>query len=308
MYSIIGSGFGLYGYLPALILQQNNLVVLPVAYREKLLARQELAFTLKKIRWVPDEDTALAIADTVILATRPASQFDLVRRCLEFPNIRGFILEKPVSTDPSVALGLLDELNQVGAEYAVAYTLEFTSWQPRIIWPTRLDEKVVISWNFMAHHFTHDLTNWKRKHSQGGGVLRFFGIHIIAMLAQYGYQEVQASVLQGHLGDEPYKWDAVFLGVSRPPCYVSVNSRSDDHCFLIESGNPNCRVKLLEPFAEEKGVEFLDRRVPVLARMIDSFETRRQRFSGNAFYTRVNDLWAQAEAYTPSTVTPTKHS
>jgi len=39
MFTIIGSGFGLYGYLPALLLDEESYVVLMVGMREKLLAQ-----------------------------------------------------------------------------------------------------------------------------------------------------------------------------------------------------------------------------------------------------------------------------
>ena len=42
MYSIIGSGFGLYGYLPAIIKLHKKGVVLPEKYKEKILLRPEL--------------------------------------------------------------------------------------------------------------------------------------------------------------------------------------------------------------------------------------------------------------------------
>ena len=93
MYTILGSGFGIYGYMPCLVGRKNVQVVLPRDYREVVESRPELNFALELIEWVPDSYTALSLAHSAIIAKRPQDQVNLVHDCLEFPNIKRLILE-----------------------------------------------------------------------------------------------------------------------------------------------------------------------------------------------------------------------
>jgi hypothetical protein len=295
MYTIIGSGFGLYGYLPALVSDLNQEVVLPLAYKEKIKMRVELAFTLSKVKWVADIDTALSIADTVIVAIVPMNQPSLVNHCLTFPNIRRFVLEKPLASSPKLALELLNQLSEEKRGYTVAYTLAHLSWQSKFIWPTQTESTVTVTWNFMAHHFANDLKNWKRSHSKGGGVLRFFGIHLIAMLSVRGYDNVHSLSLHGRILDEPEYWEAIFTGPELSVCHVKVNSRSYNQCFNIECEGGLSLLKLTEPFALENSIDNLDKRLPILARVIQELEMNSCSITSVELFERINNLWMEAE-------------
>ena len=74
IHAIIGSGFGLYGYLPALTEEFGASVVLPEQYRDKAASRPELVRFLGGVRWESDLDRALAVASTVVIAATPAAQ------------------------------------------------------------------------------------------------------------------------------------------------------------------------------------------------------------------------------------------
>ena len=52
---IVGSGFGLYGYLPALVEVGKMNVILPGRYKDKFLARSELKIYADYIHWVSDD-------------------------------------------------------------------------------------------------------------------------------------------------------------------------------------------------------------------------------------------------------------
>ena len=76
------------------------------------------------------------------------------------------------------------------------------------------------------------MDTWKNKHSHGGGVLRFYGIHVIALLAHVGYNNIIKSKLSLDLAGNPYQWSAIFSGKDVPNINVSVNSRSEKNLFL----------------------------------------------------------------------------
>jgi predicted dehydrogenase len=298
MYAIIGSGFGLYGYLPAIVNGKDKTVVLPCAYESKVRARTELAFTLPHIRWVDDEITALSMASTVVIAVPPQRQFELVSRCLTLPLIEKFVLEKPLAVTPALAAELVSNLDLAKKRYRVAYTLLNTTWHQRLTWPklSTPDAVISINWTFMAHHFASQLNNWKRLQKCGGGVLRFYGVHLVALLAYHGYDDVCCSVLEGKDPREPECWNAIFNGPGLPYCHVLIDSKSATKQFIVVhriAAKENAILEMIDPFDQEirKGDD--DARVSVIKRLIDSFENNDRFYT--LFYKRVNTLWQKIE-------------
>jgi hypothetical protein len=294
MFTIFGSGFGLYGYLPALVEHLGVEVVLPQPYKTKVRSRPELGGTLSKIRWVKDHDEALTLADGVVIATPPQFQGEIVERCISRPNIKHLALEKPLAVTPGLAASLLARLDASGVQYVIAYTLLHLNWYNDLSWPSDPDAEMEVNWSFQAHHFSHDLHNWKRVHAQGGGPLRFFGVHILAMLASQGYSHVTSSQLDGDVPGEPERWKATLSGPGLPECRVSVDSRSPKSCFEITSkGKEHPLIALHDPFALEKATSDADPRVAVLAEILGQLTTGNASLSD--VYKLTNDLWMQAE-------------
>ena len=198
MLGILGSGFGLYGYLPAVVGLGLTPVLLPERYRIKFLARDELKTLETHIHWIDSDQALLESVTTLIVAKRPADQ------CAELPNyvacsqIKKIVLEKPLATNPTAALEMLDRVKASGKQCCAGFTFRFTSWaaplQYRLVNSSNSSKEVwQLKWHFMAHHYSNNLPNWKRQNVQGGGALRFFGIHVIALLAEWGYSHVDSS-------------------------------------------------------------------------------------------------------------------
>ena len=297
MFTVVGAGFGVYGYLPALIECYGDAVILPEEYRAVVIARPELERYRAHIRWAADIASALERASAVVVAVRPASQPGVVVRCCEMPNITRLVLEKPLAVSPQLAGGVLATLARCGKRYRIGYTLLNTSWSRDLDWPQDASEgrHVRIDWSFMAHHFTHSLPTWKRAHSQGGGVLRFYGIHVVALLARQGYRDVAEASLAGAEPDQPSEWRARFSGPGLPDCSVSVDSRAGESTFAISAEAGRRRmVELRDPFDDPRGgARGGDRRIPVL---VDFLETFRE--SDGAYldlYERTNALWGAVE-------------
>lgn len=292
MFAIVGSGFGLYGYLPAVVEALGEVVLLPAAYRAKVEARHELHPYLDAIRWVPDARSALDVATGVVIATPPARQVEVATLCLQLPEMRTLVLEKPLAPSPREAQALLEALRRSGKRYRLGYTFLHTGWANSHVLGKG---PVSITWTFMAHHFAQGLSNWKREHAQGGGPLRFFGVHLLALLARHGYREARSSTLQGGAPGEPERWEAVLAGPGLGDCRVLVDSRRDDQAFRIESGG-RALVDLRDPYESEPASGEADRRVAVLERLLRTFE---EEDSGHdALYEEVNRLWMRTEDVT----------
>ena len=82
MYTIIGKGFGLYGYLPAVI-QNKSRLILPIEYKSTIENRDDIRKYLNYLIWADDISDAIFKADNIILAIPPMEQFNFI-----FKNVK----------------------------------------------------------------------------------------------------------------------------------------------------------------------------------------------------------------------------
>jgi predicted dehydrogenase len=300
MFAILGSGFGLYGYLPALVAEGER-VSLPQRYRARLMSRAELAHYDEVVQWFRDEREALAHADAAVIALRPSDQVDWIARCLAGDGVRRLLLEKPLAPSPGSAATVLADLICAGVPFRIGYTFRYTAWASslREFVAARPSGRLTVEWRFLAHHYRHDLHNWKRFTSQGGGAVRFYGIQLIAFLAEVGYAEVVDSLVAGRDPDDAECWRAVFSGAGLPRCEVVVDARSSQNSFAIRhaaddgSGTPLFAGD--DPFSSpDVGAgEGIDRRVPILAAHIRSLAHDGDRYV--VLCQAINRLWQDVE-------------
>lgn len=300
MYAIAGAGFGLYGYLPAIAGGRGGTVVLPESTRAKFEARPELAPFAGAIRWAPDLDAALARASVAVIAVPPAEQPGVVARCLRNPGIGALVLEKPVAAMPAEARAVLDAIEKAGRRCRVGYTLLETAWADRLLEaPAAAGEPLDLEWSFLAHHFAKGVATWKRNHAQGGGALRFYGIHLVAVLARLGYRDATRSLLTGADPGEPERWLATVTGPGLGDGTVVLDCRSPATVFRLvrqRAGFERRLVDLADPFESDPPADGTDRRVAPVARLLATLdepdEPHRSRLA------EVHRLWERIEAVT----------
>ena len=307
MIAILGSGFGLYGYLPALVKGCGQRVVLSERHREPFAQRPELARFADDVVWERDEASALFRAEGAVLALPPGDQSEWIARCLERPGLKRILVEKPMATSPQAARALLEDLVRSGKIIRVGYTFRYTNWAEKMTAALRQGrggKRLLIQWSFLAHHFRHDLRNWKRFTKSGGGAIRFYGIQLIALLAQLGYRGVISSRSFGHSPDVVDKWTASFDGPGLPECDVVLDTRSATEKFgaelLFNSATEANLVfaDMKDPFESTtiESLEGLDRRVPVLSRLCRSLWE--QAIDEDAWYKATIELWRVVEEKT----------
>jgi len=274
MITIIGSGFGLYGYLPALVLGCDVDVALPERYRGKFEARKELANCAPRVHWFPDEAAALAVSVGLVLAVRPTDQAMWIARCLALPCLRTLLLEKPLAATPQESASLLDALERSGKSFMIDYTFAYLAWRRRLVSAVERSTLVRVVWKFRAHHFSTNIDNWKRRHSEGGGVLRFYGIHLLALAAELGYVDVEFSQLMWRSSDEPDRWIAQLSGPRLATLEIVVESDAEATEFTIATDDNVSLLALRDPFDQIAGnfsQPQLDRRVSVLTDVCRDF-------------------------------------
>ena len=296
MYSIIGSGFGLYGYLPAIIKIHKKGVVLPEKYKEKILLRPELKEFEKDITWVKDRDEALMRTTDLIIAVPPNIQYSIVKKIVKKTNIKTVYLEKPIAPTVEMSNELLKLLDLSKVNYVIGYSFLYLDLHDKFNSLTGESQEIYWNWTFMAHHFLMNLNNWKRYHDVGGGVLRFYGIHVIAFLSMCGYRDVKTSTLIEHQATEPHIWQASISGEKLPICHVKIDCKSNQQMFNISNEKFDNIVSLEDPFnlvVEDLG--FLDRRVAVLIKTLNTeLDTK---YKLKQMYANINKLWGKVEKF-----------
>lgn len=150
MFAILGSGFGLYGYLPALIGVGED-VILPQRYAARFATRRELACFAPQIHWAQDAPDALDQADGVVIALRPADQCEWAAKCLARSRISRLILENPLAPTPEAAGALHRDLVRSGKAFRIGYTFRYTPWAAdlRASCRTPSPAELVIRWSFL---------------------------------------------------------------------------------------------------------------------------------------------------------------
>ncbi len=289
--TILGGGFGLYGYLPALLQSCQATVILPTRYQEHFKARDDIRSLSHKIEWLDDQETILSLCDAVVFALPPEQQFKWVQKSLAHKNISHLFLEKPLASTPQLGHALLDQLESSGKKFRIGFNFRYTDWGKALLNNTHPIHR--IQWHFRAHHYANNIQTWKRSHTTGGGALRFYGIHLIALLAEAGYCNVNLSRIQAKQTDEVENWQAELTGANLPVCQLSVHTNSDDTRFLV-ANNSGSLYADLQPFQVQKNTnDIMDKRIPYLVEgLLDLFQKENAYYP---WYRQANLLWSNIE-------------
>lgn len=302
MIGIIGSGFGLYGYLPAALHQEDNVLLVEKA-RQTFSQRHELRHFADRIIWVDDVEELLRQADTLIISTPPAVQEAYVRRVVGcFKNIKNFILEKPLATDPERSASLLKLLQKHKTNFRINYSFLYTDWFAKLEGMIVSDEnnrerfEIDVFWNFKAHHYARDISSWKRSTDAGGGAVNFFGIHLIAVAARLKFNRILSVKTRGVQNDVS-GFESVLTRENGDVFRVRVNTDSETSLFKVTLRKPAFADQSVtiytseSPFEPPLQINELDLRVPVLTRVINDMQSEKTGDDLRTFYEDVNDLW-----------------
>ena len=269
--AILGSGFGLYGYLPALHALSCR-IVLPARYRATIERRPELSQLASHITFVANENEAIELAEAVVIARRPADQLDLIPSLLHRQKLQRLLLEKPLAPNPAAALRLEDQIATSGKIVRTGYLFGYTGWgRDLIARAAELNGDLHIRWRFRAHHYAAGLSNWKRADAEGGGALRFYGIQLISLLAALGFDQIEASRLKAACPGEAESWDATLMTRKGARCFVELDSNAAQSLFSVTAPALGVAISRQDPFDAVSGNG--DRRVSLLVSLCREFLT-----------------------------------
>tara|TARA_X000000950_G_scaffold192990_1_gene232737 strand:- start:2218 stop:3066 length:849 start_codon:yes stop_codon:yes gene_type:complete len=182
---IIGSGFGIYGYLPAAI--SFSKIYLNKKYKKKIQKRKDLKKHINKISWYLNIKSIINQIDHVIIAQKPKNQINIVRKILKYSLPRYFFLEKPIANTPLRSLNLINLLKKNKVKFSTGYLFKYLNWYKFLNNNLNQNKKFKIIWEIKKKSSNN---TWKYNHHEGGGILRFYSIHFIRALFDLQFTEI----------------------------------------------------------------------------------------------------------------------
>lgn len=173
---ILGSGFGVYGYLPAVCENDWNPILLSKA-RSSVENRTELKKYQRKIKYVDSEKELMEFSNRLVIARNPERQIVAIKSALGIRDIQHFYLEKPLTDKPSNRREIIDLLSNTS--FSLAYLMVYTTWFSTLkkMLQTESNKSITITWEIPASD-----TKWKSSSAEGGGLLFYYAPHLLAIL------------------------------------------------------------------------------------------------------------------------------
>ena len=187
--AIVGSGFGLYGQLPAFNLITNCKIVAICGKKTERLINYCESIGLKKIYTDWQEMLSNEKIDAIAIAVDPYSQYKIAKKAME-KGINVFA-EKPLAVNVSQAKELLELAKKNKITHVIDFIFpEIDLWQKakQLIAGKALGklEHISVNWDFLSFDIKNKISSWKTNVSEGGGALSFYFSHVLYYLEYYG--------------------------------------------------------------------------------------------------------------------------
>lgn len=260
---IIGGGFGLYGYLPALIKIKKK-VSLDEKYKQKIISRSDISNLSNKIKYLSKFPKNKS--KNIIFAKRPIDQYKFIIKNKINSNL---YLEKPIAPNPTKSIKLIKYLKKQKIIFKVAYLFFYCEWFKIL----NSKKNISINWSFKSKSFVSK--NWKSNEKKGGGIINFYGIHLIALISKLGNFVCQSSHKSKNVWRAKYKYNEKIIKVK-----ININKKE---IFIIKSVN-EILYKASSPFYKKKLKNKIDPRVIYLTKYL---KEKKQ----NINHDLINKLW-----------------
>jgi len=305
VWGIVGGGFGLYGYLPALRDEENASQILILEKHMPFVnSREDLRECLPQITAVKSRNEIFEFADSLILSVPPLIQEQYIFQPI-FKKYQNLLLEKPLSPTPQSSIEMLERGISTSSSLRIGYSFSYSKWGQEIYGNNVLLQSgdFEFLWFFSSHHYINKYKSWKSDHKAGGGALRFYGIQLIAFISLMGDVDVESSILEIDKNGEAFKWFGVLKIKNGARISIKLNSHHPESLFQLKKIGcaDNILVDLKNPFELEKincGRNG-DERVPILKKILDSFEEVED-LNQYSSYDKINRLWLEIENVTIS--------
>lgn len=185
---IIGSGFGLYGLLPAFNSLKNCQVVSICGKKTERLITYCKKIGLKRIYTDWHEMLDKEQLNAVALAVPPNAQYEIVKVAIEM-GINIFA-EKPLAKTLKQAKELLSLAIKKKLTHVVDFIFpEIEEWKKvkQFIDKKKLGrlKQICVGWDFLSYDIKNKISSWKTNIKEGGGALSFYFSHILYYLEYF---------------------------------------------------------------------------------------------------------------------------
>lgn len=252
---ILGSGFGAYGHLPAIIrYNKYERICCLEDFKKFIISRKELREFADRLTAYPSVEEVLISTDHLFYARRPSDQEDFILSGLSDKNFCHIFFEKPLATNPHASKSCLNSLRNKDQYFSINYLIAMLPW-----WDFNSQSSYFsISWHFMAHHFKpNSRYTWKQDHMAGGGAIRFYGIHLIALASRFHFNHVIHSFSNK---DYTY-WSCILSNSKGQRLLIDINTRDEEELFLFKQ-EESIAMRSSSPFSDDKSVE--DKRTGIM--------------------------------------------
>ena len=250
---ILGSGFGLYGYLPSVAFYSKK-IFLDKKYKNKFQERNILKKLEKKIYWYDTLKKITKEIDYLIIAKNPLSQFDSLKKVLKLKKkLNHVFLEKPIHINPKKSLNVIHFLKKNCIKFSVGFIFEYLNWFIYL----KKKKNLEIIWSIKKKNI---LGSWKYDQKRGGGLIRFYGIHFLKLFSDLNYNKVEKNaLLKNH-------WYLIVSDKKKNKISLNIKYENKDK-FIIKNEN-KIYLSEINPFGKMIKKNKIDPRVSVLKRYI----------------------------------------
>jgi predicted dehydrogenase len=196
---IIGSGFGVYGILPAfLAIEECEVISYCSRNPERFLKYKESRKLSQKINVYSDwrEMFEKENLDAVAIAVIPEYQFDIAMKALEI-GLHVFA-EKPLTVTFEQAKQLKEKAEEKKLTTAVDFIFpEIYEWR---IAKENIDNLISVkaSWDFLSYDLANSVSGWKTSKGKGGGAASFYVSHMLHYIEYFAGEVSSMSSLFSH--------------------------------------------------------------------------------------------------------------
>ena len=265
-FHVYGKGFGLYGYLPAIIKSKYKNLFIKKTYLRFLRKRKDLNQYIKYITFVSKHN--LEKKDIIIFAKRPSDQYKFLKRYASKSFY--FFLEKPLANNFKKSEELINFLLNKKIKFSIAYLFLYTPWYKKLakLIENKKVDTIFINWNLKSKNSPK---SWKNNVKQGGGIINFYGIHLLALLASLKFKKCTQSFIKKNKNKEVF-WNSEFKNrinlKFKIQIHVNSNSEMYQISYLLKNKDKIINFyKKKDPFGKKKKSN-LDHRVGILKKYL----------------------------------------
>jgi len=250
---VIGGGFGLYGYIPAILQNKSYSVITLEKYKYKIHERKELSEAARLIHYGKDVSEIIRNSDLIILARRPNDNLEIVKLIHD----KKLIIEKPISSTPHGARIIYKITKSQGNQLYSGFVFKYLNWYKWLKFTKA--ESIIINWGIKK---SNNNDSWKYSEAQGGGLLQFYGIHFLNLAVDLGYRLIDIS-----LHDSDGKLDLHFQsGLKHLNLSIFY---TNNPIFQINDQKNNSIINQMSPFGEVPKIGKPDVRVKSIIALVE---------------------------------------